>query len=135
MIQPILLVILSVTSTVLGFIFYIQRKNTIQIVANMLDFMMIQGAQKEETKTEKEQANEDFLKFISDSRDWAYTYIDEVQASLNKFINDVEPEISYFKEYGDLGSMAPNYHSMKKITEAYEELKKLMPDDYGKIDK
>jgi hypothetical protein len=96
--------------------------------------MMIQGAQKEETKTEKEQSNEDFLKFISDSRDWAYTYIDEVQASLNKFINDIEPEISYFKEYGDLGSMAPNYYSMKKITEAYEELKKLLPDDYGKID-
>jgi hypothetical protein len=95
---------------------------------------MIQEAQKEETKTDKEKSNEDFLKFISDSRDWAYTYIDEVQASLNKFINDIEPEISYFKEYGDIGSMAPNYHSMKKIVEAYEELKKLLPDDYGKID-
>lgn len=134
MIQPILLVILSVTSTVLGFLFYIQRKKSIQIVANMLDFLMIQEAQKEETKTDKEKSNEDFLKFISDSRDWAYTYIDEVQASLSKFINDIEPEISYFKEYGDLGSMAPNYHSMKKITGAYEELKKLLPDDYGKID-
>lgn len=134
MIQPILLVILSVTSTVLGFLFYIQRKKTIQIVANMLDFLMIQEAQKEETKTEKEQSNEDFLKFISDSRDWAYTYIDEVQASLNKFISDIEPEISYFKEYGDVGSMAPNYYSMKKITGAYEELKKLLPEDYGKID-
>jgi hypothetical protein len=100
----------------------------------MLDFLMIQEAQKEETKTDKEKSNEDFLKFISDSRDWAYTYIDEVQASLSKFINDIEPEISYFKEYGDLGSMAPNYHSMKKITGAYEELKKLLPDDYGKID-
>jgi hypothetical protein len=134
MIQPILLVILSVTSTVLGFLFYIQRKKTIQIVANMLDFMMIQEAQKQETKTEQEQSNEDFLKFISDSRDWAYTYIDEVQASLNKFISDIEPEISYFKEYGDVGSMAPNYYSMKKITGAYEELKKLLPEDYGKID-
>ena len=134
MIQPILLVILSVTSTVLGFLFYIQRKKTIQIVANMLDFLMIQEAQKEETKTEKEQSNEDFLKFISDSRDWAYTYIDEVQASLNKFISDIEPEISYFKEYGDVGSMAPNYYSMKKITESYEELKKLLPEDYGKLD-
>jgi hypothetical protein len=100
----------------------------------MLDFMMIQEAQKQETKTEQEQSNEDFLKFISDSRDWAYTYIDEVQASLNKFISDIEPEISYFKEYGDVGSMAPNYYSMKKITGAYEELKKLLPEDYGKID-
>lgn len=134
MIQPILLVILSITSTTLGFLFYIQRKRNIQILAQTLEFFMLQGQVDQESKTQKEQSNEDFLKFISDSRDWAYTYIDEVQASLNKFISDIEPEISYFKEYGDLGSMAPNYYSMKKITLAYEELKKLLPDDYGKID-
>jgi hypothetical protein len=134
MIQSILLVILSITSTALGFLFYIQRKKNIQILAHTLEFLMIQESQKEETKTEKEQSNEDFLKFISDSRDWAYTYIDEVQASLNSFITEIEPEINYFKEYGDLGSMAPNYYSMKKITQAYEELKKLLPEDYGRID-
>ena len=81
----------------------------------------------------KDSSSEAFLKFISDSRDWAYQYIDDVQESLNKFITDIEPEINYFKEYGDVGSMAPNYYSMKKITEAYEELKKLLPDDYGTI--
>lgn len=134
MIQPILLVILSVISTTLGFLFYTQKKKNIQILAHALDFIMVQESQKEEIKTDKEKANEDFLKFISDSRDWAYTYIDEVQSSLNKFITDIEPEINYFKEYGDLGSMAPNYYSMKKITGAYEELKKLLPEDYGKID-
>ena len=83
----------------------------------------------------KDSSSEAFLKFISDSRDWAYQYIDEVQEGLNKFITDIEPEINYFKEYGDLGSMSPNYYSMKKITEAYEELKQLLPEDYGKIDK
>jgi hypothetical protein len=121
-------------STTLGFLFYIQRKKNIQILAQTLEFFMIQGQLEQVSKTEKEQSNEDFLKFISDSRDWAYTYIDEVQASLNKFITDIEPEINYFKEYGDLGSMAPNYYSMKKITGAYEELKKLLPEDYGRID-
>jgi hypothetical protein len=85
-------------------------------------------------KTEKDKSNEDFLKFVSDSRDWAYQYIEEVQETLNKFITDLEPEINYFKEYGDLGSMAPNYYSMKKIMGAYEELKKLLPEEYGKID-
>ena len=57
-----------------------------QVLAQTLEFIMIQEAQKQEMKTDKDKANEDFLKFISDSRDWAYTYIDEVQASLNKFI-------------------------------------------------
>ena len=95
---------------------------------------MIQGAQQEQIKTDKEQFNEDFLKFISDSRDWAYTYIEDVQESLNKFITDIEPEIAYFDEYGIVGSSFPHYHSMKKISVAYKELKKLLPEEYGKID-
>ena len=85
-------------------------------------------------KTDQEESNEAFLKFVSDSRDWAYQYIDEVQASLNKFITDIEPEIAYFDEYGIASSAYPHYHSMKKISGAYKELKKLLPDDYGKID-
>jgi hypothetical protein len=79
-------------------------------------------------------SSEAFLKFVSDSRDWAYQYIDEVQTSLNKFITDIEPEIVYFDEYGVVGSAYPHYYSMKKISEAYKELKQLLPEDYDKID-
>jgi hypothetical protein len=79
-------------------------------------------------------SSEAFLKFVSDSRDWAYQYIDEVQESLNKFINDIEPEIAYFDEYGIVGSAYPHYYSMKKISGAYKELKKLLPEDYDRIE-
>lgn len=82
----------------------------------------------------KETDSDAFLKFVSDSRDWAYQYIEDVQTSLNKFISDIEPEIAYFDEYGVVGSAFPHYHSMKKISGAYKELKKLLPEDYGKID-
>ena len=75
-----------------------------------------------------------FLKFITESRDWAFQYIEEVQTGLDKFINDIEPEIVYFDEYGVVGDAYPHYHSMKKISESYKELRKLLPDDYGKID-
>jgi hypothetical protein len=81
-----------------------------------------------------DETSEAFLKFISDSRDWAYTYIEDVQASLNKFITDIDAEILYFDTYGDLMGAEPNYNSMKKISKAYKELKKLLPEDYGKID-
>lgn len=134
MIQSILLVILSIISTTLAFLLYDQRKKNLEILAQTLDFFMTYESQQKNEKTEQEQANEDFLKFISDSRDWAYTYIDEVQASLNKFITDIEPEIAYFDEYGIVGSSYPHYYSMKKISGAYKELKKLLPEDYGKID-
>lgn len=134
MIETVLLFILSVLSGMFAFLFYIQKKKNIQIIAQTIEFLMIQSAQQEQTKTEKEQVNEDFLKFISDSRDWAYTYIEDVQESLNKFITDIEPEIAYFDEYGIVGSSFPHYHSMKKISVAYKELKKLLPEEYGKID-
>jgi hypothetical protein len=135
MIQTILLVILSVLSTTFAFLFYIQRKRNIQMLAQTLEFFMLQEAQQEQVKTDKERFNEDFLKFISDSRDWAYTYIEDVQKSLDNFITDIEPEILFFDQYGDLMAAQPNYNSMKKISEAYKELKKIMPEDYGKEDK
>lgn len=79
--------------------------------------------------TGQEVHKENFIKFLSDSRDWAFAYIEEVQAELKKFIEEIEPEINYFNEYGDIVSMSPNYYSMKKITEAYNELAKLLPKD------
>jgi predicted RNA-binding protein with EMAP domain len=71
---------------------------------------------------------ESFIKFLSDSRDWAYTYIEDIQQGLTNFVNDVEPEISHFDEYGEALSMSrPDYDSMKNISRAYKELKKLLP--------
>jgi hypothetical protein len=75
---------------------------------------------------------ENFIKFLSDSRDWAFEYIENVQAGLNTFIHGVEPEINYFKEYSDTMVSAPNYYSMKKITEEYEKLKSLLPEESKK---
>ena len=72
---------------------------------------------------------ENFIKFLSDSRDWAYLYIEDVQKGLTKFVNEIEPEISYFDEYGLVGEAYPHYHSMKKISKEYKELKKLLPTE------
>jgi hypothetical protein len=78
--------------------------------------------------------NDDFLSFVSKSRDMAFEYIESVQAGIDKFITDVEPEVMYFDTYGDLMSAEPNYNSMKKISGAYKELKQLLPEDYDKIE-
>jgi hypothetical protein len=75
---------------------------------------------------------ENFIKFLSDSRDWAYQYIKDVQDGLEKFVNEVEPEIAYFDEYGLVGDAYPHYHSMKKISLEYKELKKLLPSEETK---
>jgi hypothetical protein len=87
----------------------------------------------EQPKNISDPAAEAFLKFISDSRDWAYQYIDEVQTSLDKFVTEIEPEILYFDTYGDLMGAEPNYNSMKKISVAFKDLKNLLPEGYGNI--
>lgn len=115
-------------------LYLVQIKKNRAILANTLKLLLQQEVENQNNKTDKEKTNEDFLKFISDSRDWAYQYIEEVQLNINKFISDVEPEIAYFDEYGMVSSAYPHYHSMKKISEAYKELKKIMPENYGKID-
>jgi len=74
---------------------------------------------------------EDFLKFISDSRDWAFDYIEEVQNGLSKFIKEVEPDIEYYDKYGTAveGMVSPHDKALKKISEEFKELKKLLPKD------
>jgi alpha-L-fucosidase len=72
---------------------------------------------------------ENFIKFLSDSRDWAFEYIEDVQEQLENFVRDIEPEIMYFDEYGVVGDAYPHYHSMKKISAAYKNLKKLLPEE------
>jgi hypothetical protein len=135
MIQTILLVILSVLSTVFAFLFYIQKKKNIQIIAQTIEFIMLQESQQEQRKTDKEKSNEDFLKFVSDSRDWAYQYIEEVQSGLKLFIDEVGPQIDYYNKYGSAvdGMIAPHDFALKKISSEFEKLKTLLPEDYDRI--
>ena len=73
---------------------------------------------------------ENFIKFLSDSRDWAFSYIESVQKGLTKFVNDVDADVSHFDKYGDAVSMSrPDYPFMKNISKAYKELKTLLPED------
>lgn len=81
------------------------------------------------SKEDQDIHKENFIKFLSDSRDWAFEYIEDVQTQLETFVRDIEPEIMYFDEYGLVGDAYPHYHSMKKISAAYKNLKKLLPEE------
>ena len=120
---------LSVSYITLAYKF---SKVTSQYKKLFIDMMvlekLINDIEESKIKTDESVHKENFIKFLSDSRDWAYQYIEDVQAGLNNFINETAPEINYFKEYGDISSMTPNYYSMKKITEEYEKLKTLLPE-------
>ena len=71
---------------------------------------------------------ENFLKFISDSREWAFDYIEDVQQGLTKFVKEVEPSITHFDNYGD-SMWTPLTETIKIISKSFKELKELHPKD------
>ena len=72
---------------------------------------------------------ESFIKFLSDSRDSAFNYIEDVQSKISDFVSEVDPIINYFDEYGDIMGMIPNYDGMKKMSIEFKKLKKLLPEE------
>jgi hypothetical protein len=134
MIEMFAIIGLSITSLLFVYLYVVQKRINISILANTLKTLLEQEIQHKENKTDKEKANEDFLKFVSDSRDLAYEYIESVQAGLQKFIDEVEPQIDYYDRYGAAieGMVSPHDFALKKISSEFKELKKLLPEDYGK---
>jgi hypothetical protein len=74
---------------------------------------------KEEVSVEK---TDGFLKFISDSRDMAFEYIETMQEAIVKFKNNVGPEIDYMLTYGTATGDSLQTSSFLKIERAYIEL-------------
>lgn len=75
--------------------------------------------------------SENFIKFLSDSREWAFDYIEKVQLGLNVFVKDIEKEIEHFDKYGGAIS-TPLDKSMQKISKSYKNLKTLLPENEEK---
>lgn len=80
------------------------------------------------SKKEIDIHQENFIKFISDSRDWAFKYIEEVQTGINNFIKEVDHEIEYFDKYGNIIA-TPMNKPMEIISKSYKDLKKLVPEN------
>jgi hypothetical protein len=135
MIEYVVIVSLSTTSLLFLIAYSLMAKKSSKL-AKELSILYIDNlalkrfidSEADKKLTNQDIHNENFVKFLSDSRELAYAYIEDVQAGLNDFVSSVEPEINYFKEHGDLISMSPNYYSLKKIVEEYDKLKKLLPE-------
>lgn len=83
---------------------------------------------KEEVSKQNLVGNEDFVKFISESRDVAYKYIEDVQKGIREFVDSVEPDILHFENYGDV-IHTPLHESMKKISKEFKKLKTFIPEE------
>ncbi len=135
MIELIFICILSSLTLFFLSLYVLQKRANKVLIAKTLEALLMQQLTRNINKTDKDQSNEDFLKFVSDSRDWAYQYIEEVQAGLKLFITEVAPQIDYYNKYGSTvgGMIAPHDFALKKISSEFEKLKTLLPEDYDRI--
>lgn len=76
----------------------------------------------------EEIANESYVRFLNESRNTAYEYIEDVQDKLINFAKKVEPQLDYYNTYGT-AVQGPHTILVKEISEAYEELKTIMPEN------
>lgn len=74
---------------------------------------------------------EGFVRFLSESRDWAFEYIETVQGGLNEFVRVAGPRLEYFDKYGRVVG-SPHSEGLEDILVAYRELQKLLPEQNNK---
>lgn len=99
---------------------YIQAEIDRSIMSEKMQEMM---SERELTKL---QESDGFIKFLSDSREWAFGYIEEVQQALDEFDKKVSPVLEYYSTYG---TSIDGLHLdvTEKISSAYNDLKKVLP--------
>jgi hypothetical protein len=104
---------------------------SVVIIALLISLIVIKSKNKRlalRVANLNEAANESYVKFVSESRDWAYEYIEDVQEKLTTFATKVEPQLNYFNTYGT-AVQGPHTILVKEFSEAYEELKTIMPQE------
>lgn len=77
-------------------------------------------------EAERVENSDGFLRFVSDSREWAFSYIEEVQSSVNRFKQDLEEIVS---SYDKNGASAISEKEIEKIVLSYKDLLKILPKD------
>jgi hypothetical protein len=132
----IALIISSSISVFLLVLLFVQRKSRLDVLEKYVE-SEIQKAiiieKLEEVLKENElksiENSDGFLKFVSDSREWAFKYIEDIQVAFAKFDDKISPDLDYADTYGILSMDMPSKDALARISKAYKELKKMLPED------
>ena len=131
MIDLILVGILTATVIVLSALLIINKKEqdvlSDQAFQMFLDNQILLGKIEQESLSSNIEQTEGFVKFLSESRDWAFQYIETTQSEIKKFVEIVGPQMEYYDKYGRIINSV-HTKSMDKIFDAYQELVSLLPE-------
>jgi hypothetical protein len=102
---------------------YIQVEMDKYLISQKLQEVSEKLANKELVETDG------FIKFISQSRDWAFEYIEEVQKALAEFDKEIAPRLEWATTYGRLAGDTVHTNTINIISEAYNKLKSVLPEN------
>jgi hypothetical protein len=83
----------------------------------------------DELNAKKLENTDGFLKFIEESRNWAFQYIEEVQSALSQFDKEISSKFEWANSYGTVLGDTSHLNIINEISLAYEKLKMLLPED------
>lgn len=69
-----------------------------------------------------------FIKFLSESRQWAFDYIEQVQKAVSAFKNSVDSNVKYYEKAGHVVDSV-HKRSLEEFVQAYRELEKILPNE------
>jgi hypothetical protein len=75
---------------------------------------------------ESDSSKDGFLKFISQSRDWAFEYIETAQSGIKEFVDVVGPDIEYMEKFRPPIILE---ETQDRLINSYNKLKLLLPED------
>lgn len=132
----IALILTSGISIFLMILLIIQRKSRLEIlekyVRSEIEKSVILEKLEEvikENELKNIEGSDGFLKFVSDSREWAFKYIEDVQDAFKKFDGQISADLEYADTYGILSMDMPSKDALARISKAYKELRQMLPQD------
>lgn len=73
--------------------------------------------------------SEDFIQFLTKSRDYAFDYIEKTQGAIADFKVTVDPIVTYHRTYGTVMGETREWKQMEEIAQAVEKLTSVLPQE------
>lgn len=114
------------------FVVVLKRENILlkrDVEQGIVDLLVFKGELDKalkDTDEKKIEETEGFLKFISQSRDWAFQYIERVQVAIKNFQDVFHP---FAVQYYEDKEQPISQEEFGKLFEAYKKLVEELPDE------
>jgi predicted RNA-binding protein with EMAP domain len=83
----------------------------------------------QEIENMKLEKSDDFVKFLSNSRDWAFEYIEDAQEKISEFDKQIQEIVEWNRTYGSVIGDIPHTSKIEEINLAYDKIRSLLPEN------